>query len=198
MLFCNANASRHPRLVQVYGDTAALFHALHALLFGGRLLVRAIQSQRHGGKSLWFTERARLEGSLLFADMSGDVKRIALSVAEPINNGAANAAFLVDGLLQWLGLAPVEFEVSALGDMQSLLAGLQHLVGGQMGALLPSVRARARLWRLGLLLGFVRVVFVRMRDGTLASSVPFGIRWVGEKSHEEKHAAQDTCGCPHP
>lgn len=161
-------------LVQFYGYAAALLYALDALLLGGRLLVRTIQSESHGSKSFRLAERARLEGSLFPTDMSGDVKRITLSVAEPVNDGAADAALLVDGLFEWLGLAPVAFQIAALSDMQRFLAGLQHLLSRCSRTLFPPSGTRARLRCLWLLLRFVWVVFVRMRDGALGAPVPFG------------------------
>lgn len=116
-------------LVQVYEYAAALLDALDALLLGGRLLVRTVQSERHGGETLRLTERARLESSFLPAAVPGDVEGVALSVAEAVEDGAADAALLVDGLLERLRLAPVPFQILALCHVQSLLAGLQNLVG---------------------------------------------------------------------
>ena len=85
--------------VQVYGYTAALFDALDALLLGGWLLVRTVQSKRHGGETLRLAKRAGLEGTFLPADVPGDVEGVALSVTEAVDDGAADAALLVDGLL---------------------------------------------------------------------------------------------------
>lgn len=115
--------------VQVYGYTAALFDALDALLLGGWLLVRTVQSKRHGGETLRLAKRAGLEGTLLPADVPGDVEGVALSVTKAVDDGAADAALLVDGLLEGLRLAPVSFQILALRHMQRFLAGLQHLVG---------------------------------------------------------------------
>lgn len=85
-------------LVQVYGYTAALFDALDAFLLGGRLLVRTVQSKSHSGKTLRLAKRTRLEGTLLPADVPRDVEGVALSVTEAVDDGAAHAALLVDGL----------------------------------------------------------------------------------------------------
>lgn len=60
--------------------------------------------------------------------MSGDVEGVALAIAEAVDDGTAVATLFVDGLLKWLGLAPVSLQVFALGHMQGLLAGLQHLL----------------------------------------------------------------------
>lgn len=101
-------------LVQVYGYTAALFDALDAFLLGGWLLVGTIQSKSHGGKTLRLAKRAGLESTFLPADVPGDVEGVALPVAEAVDDGAADAALLVDGLLQGLRLAPVPFQILAL------------------------------------------------------------------------------------
>lgn len=104
-------------LVQVYGYTATLLHALDTLLLGGRLLVWTVQSKRHGGKLLRLAERTGLESPFLPPHMSGDVKRVTLSIAELVDDGAADAALLVDSLFEWLGLAPVPFQIAALRDV---------------------------------------------------------------------------------
>lgn len=103
--------------VQVYGYTTALFDALDAFLLGGRLLVRTVQSKSHGGKTLRLAKRTGLEGTLFLADVPGDVERVALSVTEAVDDGAADASLLVDGLLEGLRLAPVAFQILALRDM---------------------------------------------------------------------------------
>lgn len=104
-------------LVQVYGYTAALLHALNALLLRGWLLVRTVQSKSHGCKSFRLAERTRLEGPLLPSHMSGDVKRVTLSITKPVNDCTADAALLVNSLFEWLGLAPVALQIAALSDM---------------------------------------------------------------------------------
>lgn len=105
------------RLVQVYGYTAALFDALDAFLLGGWLLVRTVQCKSHGGKTLRLAKRTRLEGTLLPADVPGDVEGVALSVTEAVDDGAADAALLVDCLFERLRLAPVPFQILALRHM---------------------------------------------------------------------------------
>lgn len=104
-------------LVQVYGYAATLFDALDALLLGGRLLVRTVQCESHGGKTLRFTKRTGLEGALLPPDVPGDVEGVALSVTEAVDDGAADAALLVDGLFERLCFAPVSFQILALRHM---------------------------------------------------------------------------------
>lgn len=103
--------------VQVYGYTTALFDALDAFLLGGRLLVRTVQSKSHGGETLRLAKRTGLEGTLLPADVPGDVEGVALSVTEAVDDGAADTSLLVDGLLEGLRLAPVPFQILALRDM---------------------------------------------------------------------------------
>lgn len=99
--------------------------------------------------------------------MSGDVEGVALSVAEAVNDGPTHASFLVNGLLQGLRLAPVSLQILALGDVKRLLAGLQNLVGWR-GRAVPLAGAGAPgRRRVRLLLRFVWVVLVRMRDGAL-------------------------------
>lgn len=154
------------QLVQIYRNAAALLYALNAFLLGGRLLVRTVQCECHCGEALGFAERARLEGTFLSADMSGDVEGVALSVAKAVNDGPTHASLLVDGLLQWLRLAPVALQILALGDVKRFLAGLQNLIGWR-GRAVPLAGAGARGRRVRLLLRFVWVVLVRMRDGAL-------------------------------
>lgn len=163
---CPVPARLEVALVQIYRNAAALLYALNAFLLGGRLLVRTVQCECHCGEALGFAKRARLEGTFLPADMSGDVEGVALSVAKAVNDGPTHASLLVDGLLQWLRLAPVALQILALGDVKRLLAGLQNLIGWR-GRAVPLAGAGARGRRVRLLLRFVWVVLVRMRDGAL-------------------------------
>lgn len=179
-------------LVQLDGDAAALFDALHALLPGRRLLVGAVEGEGHGGEALGFAERARLERALLSAHVSGDVEGVALSVAEAVDDGAADAALLVDGLFERLRLAPVALQVAALGDVQRLLTGLQNL----LRAAAPASGARGRLLLLLLLVRLVRVVLVRVRD---RASVPLGFGGTREKKNpdEEQRERNPSGGAHH-
>lgn len=166
-VMCPVPARTEVALVQIYRNAAALLYALNAFLLGGRLLVRTVQCESHCGEALRFAEGAGLERALLPADMSGDVKGVALSVAKAVDDGPTHASLLVDGLLQGLRLAPVALQILALGDVKRLLAGLQHLIGWRGRAVsLAGTRARGRR-RVRLLLRFVWVVLVRMRDGAL-------------------------------
>lgn len=137
------------RLIQIYGYAATLLDSCHPLLLGGRLQLRAVEGHHHGGEFLGLAEGARLERALFLADVPGDVEGVALAVAKAVDNGAAVAAFLVDGLLQGLSFAPVSLQVLALGHMQGLLAGLQHLFPRHAcpPALAPSPVPGAWLWR---------------------------------------------------
>ena len=109
--------SQYLCLVQVYGYTATLLDALDTLLLGGRLLVWTVESKRHGGKPLRLAERTGLESPFLSPHVSGYVKRVTLSIAEPVDDGAADESLLVDSLFEWLGLAPVPFQIAALRDV---------------------------------------------------------------------------------
>lgn len=101
--------------------------------------------------------------------MSGDVEGIALAIAEAVDDSAAVAALLVDGLLQGLSFAPISLQVLALCHVQGLLAGLQHLLSWHGGTppLAPPPGPGARLWwGLGLL-GVIVLSLVWRRDGSL-------------------------------
>lgn len=58
-----------------------------------------------------------------------DEEGVALTVAKPVDDSAAQAALLLDGLLHRLRLAPVEPQVPTLRDVQRLLTRLQHFIG---------------------------------------------------------------------
>lgn len=185
-------------LVQLDGDAAALFDALHALLPRRRLLVRTVEGEGHGGEALGLAERARLERALLSAHVPRDVEGVALSVAEAVDDGAADAALLVDGLLERLSLAPVPLQVAALGDVQSLLTGLQNLLRAAAPASGARSRSRGRLMLLLLLLllvRLVRVVLVRVRN---RASVPLGFGGTRqEKNPDEERRERDPSGGGH-
>lgn len=101
--------------------------------------------------------------------MPGDVEGVALAVTEAIDDSAAVAALLMDGLLQGLSFAPISLQVFALCHMQGLLAGLKHLLSRHGGAppLAPPPGPGAWLWwGLGLL-GVIVLSLVRRWDGSL-------------------------------
>lgn len=127
-------------LVQINGDATTLLHTCDPLLLGGWLQFRAVECDHHGGEFLGLAEGAGLKGAFLLADVPGDVEGVALPIAEAVDDGAAAAAILVDGLLQRLGFAPVSLQVLALSHMQGLLAGLKHLLprDGSASSLTPS------------------------------------------------------------
>lgn len=179
----------HPSLsVQLDGDAAALFDPLHAFFPGRRLLVGAAEGEGHGGEALGFAERARLKRALFLAHVPRDVEGVALSVAEAVDDGPADAALLVDGLFQRLRLTPVPLQVAALGDVQRLLAGLQNLLRASAPAPL------LLLLLLRVLVRLVRVALVRMRN---RASVPLGFGRTREKNPGEQHRAQDPSARGH-
>lgn len=143
-----------PSLIQIDGYASTLLDSSDPLLLGGWLQFGAVEGDHHGGEFLGLAERAGLKGALLLPDVPGDVEGVALAIAEAVDDGAAVAALLVDGLLQRLGFAPVPLQVFALSHMQGLLAGLQHLLAGHGGAsslAAPPVPGAGLLGRLSLL-----------------------------------------------
>lgn len=118
------------RLIRIYRGAATLLYALDPFLPGAGCLARAVQGVGDGAEGFGFAGRAGLKGVSVLVVMPRDVEGVALSVAEPVDDGSAQAALLLDRLLQRLRLAPVQPQVPALRDVQSLLTGLQHLVGG--------------------------------------------------------------------
>lgn len=109
-------------LIHIYRRTAAHLHALHPFLPRAGGLTRAEQGVGDGAEGFGFTGRAGLKRVSILVVVSGDVEGVALSVTEAVDDGAAQAALLLDGLFQGLRLAPVQPQVAALCDMQSLLA----------------------------------------------------------------------------
>ena len=121
------------RLIRIYGRAAAQLYALDPFLPGAGRLTRAEKSVRDGAEGFGFARRAGLKDVPVLVVVPRDVEGVALSVTEAVDDGAAQAALLADGLLQRLRLAPVQPQVATLRDVQRLLAGLQHLVGGGHG-----------------------------------------------------------------
>lgn len=109
----------------------AHLYALDKFLSGARHLAWAAKSISYCDKGFRLTGGARLKCSFFLVDVSGNVKRIALSVAETVNDGATEASFLLDRLLQRLRLAPVQFKITALRNIFGLLAGLKHFVSSR-------------------------------------------------------------------
>lgn len=89
----------------------------------GRLQVRAVQLDSQGSELLGFAESAGLERFLIPFNVPGDVEGVALSVAEPVDDGLAQAPILVDGLPEGLSFTPVALQVLSLSHHQRLLAG---------------------------------------------------------------------------
>lgn len=156
-------------LIQIDGYATALLDTRDPLLLGGWLEFRTVESDHHGGEFLGLAKGAGLKGALLFPDVPGDVEGVALAVAEAVDDGTAVAALLVDGLLQRLGFAPVSLQVFALGHMQGLLAGLQHLLSrhGSAPPLAPPPVPGARLLGRLSLLGVIVLGLVWWGDSPL-------------------------------
>lgn len=153
------------RLVHVDSGAAALLYALDAFLLGPRRLTRAEEGVRDAAERLGFTSGAGLEDPPVLVGVPRDVEGVALPVAEAVDDDAAQAALFVDALLQWLRFTPVQAQVAALRDVQSLLAGLQDLVGGGSRSRSPGNKSAD-----GWLLAPVRVIWgvlIRVGESTV-------------------------------
>lgn len=170
------------RLIRIYSGATAQLHALDALSPRARRLSRAEEGVGDSAEGFGFAGRAGLEGAAVLVHVPRDVEGVALSVAEAVDDGAAQAALLVDGLLQRLRLAPVHPQVTALGDVQRLLAGLQHLVGGHQGRRPPGNESTDG--RLQAALRFVLVVFIGVREGALKISNVHASHLSQKQTHE--------------
>lgn len=183
-----------PTLIQIDGYASTLFDSRDPLLLGGRLQFGAVERDHHGGELLGLAEGAGLEGAFFLPDVPGDVEGVALAVAEAVDDGTAVAALLVDGLLQRLGFAPVSLQVFALGHVQGLLAGLQHLLPGHGRApalATPPIPGARLLGRLSLL-GVIVLGLVWWRDGPLGPLLlPFG---GGQQGPQEEKQGSHSVG----
>lgn len=112
------------RLIRIYCCAAALLYALDPFLPGAGCLTRAEEGVSDGAEGFGFAGRAGLKGVSVLVIVPRDVKGVALSIAKPVEDGAAQAALLLDGLLERLRLAPVKPQVAPLRDVQRLLTGL--------------------------------------------------------------------------
>lgn len=101
-------------LPRINRPAAALLHALDTLPPRAGRLARAEERVGDGAKGPGFTGRAGLEGAAVLVHMPRDEEGVALSVAEAVDDAAAQAALLADGLLQRLRLAPVQAQVPTL------------------------------------------------------------------------------------
>lgn len=117
------------RLIRIYCCAAALLYALDPFLPGAGCLTRAEQGVGDGAEGFGFAGGAGLKDVSVLVGVPRDVEGVALSVAKAVNDDAAQAALLVDALLERLRLAPVQPQVATLRDVKRLLTGLQHLVG---------------------------------------------------------------------
>lgn len=86
-------------LIRIYCCAAAQLHALDPFLPGAGGLPRTEEGVSDGAEGFGFAGRAGLKGFSVLVIMPRDVEGVALSVAEPVDDGAAQAALLLDGLL---------------------------------------------------------------------------------------------------
>lgn len=117
--------------VRINGGAPTLLDALYPLLPGVGRKSGAEQSVGDGAEGLRSTGGAGLEGTPVLVNVSRDKEGVALSVTEAVDDGPAQAALLMDRLLQRLRFAPVHAQVSTLRDVQRLLARLEHLFRGR-------------------------------------------------------------------
>ena len=176
------------RLIRIYGRAAAQLYALDPFLPGAGRLARAEEGVRDGAEGFGLARRAGLKHVPVLVVVPRDVEGVALSVAEAVDDGAAQAALLADGLLQRLRLAPVQPQVATLRDVQRLLAGLQHLVGGGHGPCPAGNESTDG--RLLASIRFLWVVLVRVRDSALKG---VGVR-TPRRAEQQR---QNRCGDQH-
>ena len=93
----------------------------------GWLQFWAVQFYCEHGELLWLAESTALEGFLVL-DMPWDVERVALAVAEAIDDRAAQTALLTHSLPQGLSLTPVPLQVPALRHHQCCPARGQNVL----------------------------------------------------------------------
>lgn len=117
------------RLIRIYCCAAALLYALDSFLPGAGCLTRAEEGVSDGAEGFGFARGAGLKNVSVLVIVPRDVEGVALSVAKPVDDGAAQAALVLEGLLERLRLAPVQPQVPTLRDVQRFLTGLQHFVG---------------------------------------------------------------------
>lgn len=117
------------RLIRIYCCAAALLYALDPFLPGAGCLARAVEGVSDGAEGFGFAGGAGLKDVSVLVGVPRNVEGVALPVAKPVNDDAAEAALLADGLLERLRLAPVQPQVATLRDVQRFLTGLQHFVG---------------------------------------------------------------------
>lgn len=116
------------RLIHVNSSAAAQLHALDPFPPRAGRLPRTEERVRDRAEGFGLAGRAGAEGVPVLVLVPRDVEGVALSVAKPVDDAAAQAALLLYGLLQRLRLAPVQPQVPTLRDVQRLLAGLRHVV----------------------------------------------------------------------
>lgn len=133
--FCLTQAGCHslsvllfPRFSHVNRNTPALFDPLDLPVPERWLQVGAVQLHSQRSEAVRPAKGTRLEWLLLLLHVPWDVERVALAVAEAVDDGAAQAALMVHGLPQRLRLAPVALQVLPLSHHQGFLTGGQHFL----------------------------------------------------------------------
>lgn len=171
------------RLVRIYCCAAALLYALDPFLPGVGRLSRAEEGVRDGAEGFGFAGGAGLKSVSVLVDMPRDVEGVALAVAKPVDDDALQASLLVNGLLEWLRLAPIQPQVPTLRDVQRLLTGLQHLIGCGCG----TIPAGNESTDGGLLtpLRFIRVVFVWVWESALKGRSICSPRWAEQQRQND-------------
>lgn len=86
-------------LVHINGGAAALLDALNPLFTRAGRLSGTVQGIRDRAEGFGFTGRAGLKRASVLVNVPRDEKGVALSVAEAVDDGPAQTALLVDGLL---------------------------------------------------------------------------------------------------
>lgn len=115
-------------LIHIDSSAAAQLYALDSFPLSAGRLSRTEEGVCDGAEGFGFAGRTGAKGVSVLVLVPRDVKGVALSVAKPVNDGAAKAALLLYGLLERLCLTPVQPQVSTLSDVQRFLAGLRHFV----------------------------------------------------------------------
>lgn len=142
-----------PRVTDGDRYTATLFDSLDLAVPEGRLEVGTVHFYGQRGETMRPAESTGPERLLLRLNVSWDIEGVTLSVAEPVDDGTTETAFLAHRLTQRLGLAPVTLQVLPLCDDQSFLAGGKYfLFAGAFvrGVAVPFERVGDRALEAGL------------------------------------------------
>lgn len=115
-------------LIHINSSTAAQLYALDSFPPRAGCLSRTEEGVCDSAEGSGFAGRAGAKGVPVLVLVPRDVEGVALSVAKPVDDAAAQAALLLYGLLERLCLTPVQPQVPTLRDVQRFLAGLRHFV----------------------------------------------------------------------